>query len=82
MQRKNAGYKIIAICDLPDYDGITERQIVIGESTSSADIKRFCTWEYSKQGQYYFGHYNLSYREAYESMIKRASENLGLKNAV
>ena len=67
-KRINEGYEIIKARPIGNVE------FVVGENIH--DRTRYVTWEYSKTGGYYWGHYFGDKQQAIEDMYNRAEEEL------
>ena len=73
-KRINAGYEIIAC--LP----IGNVEFVVGQNIHNPNM--FVTWEYKKEGGYYWGHYMTDKAAAMRDMYERAEAELSFKKSV
>ena len=73
-KRINAGYEIIAC--LP----IGNVEFVVGQNIHNPNM--FVTWEYKKEGGYYWGHYMTDKDAAMRDMYERAEAELSFKKSV
>ena len=73
-KRINEGYEIIA--NLP----IGNVEFVVGQNIHNPNM--FVTWEYRKEGGYYWGHYMNDKDAAMRDMYERAEAELSFKKSV
>lgn len=75
MVKYNAGFEIIL--SIPLDDGIPEHCIAIGRRKTSFGVD-YCTWEHSRNGEFYWGHYDFqSFAAAIKDAYRRTLRILG-----
>lgn len=68
--KKNAGYEIILEIDCKTC------KMVLGKADNPNMPSQYVTWEWTKQGGYYWGHYHGNYLKALRDLALRVEEEV------